>query len=338
MGEHSDYDHEEVHGYYGKSSGLRAIIAVHSTMRGPAIGGCRMAPYASFDDALTDVLRLSHGMTLKCAIGEIPFGGGKAVIIGAPDRDKSDQLLGAFAKCVDGLGGRYITSFDAGTTLDDLRVMAGVTPHVGGLDPEAGNASASTAHTVFECLRRAFEMTFGDRAMASRHVAIQGAGNVGLRLAEKVLGAGGRVTVCDVSDVRVEKAARLGCSVVAPRDIFTVEADALAPCALGGALTAQTVAGLTAPIVCGGANNQLASPDVGERILSRNILYCPDFLANSGGIIDLHYQLNRVDRVELPDHLDRITDKIFNITDESRRRWVSPQIIAERQALASAAA
>lgn len=330
--EQDDWEHEDIHVYQDAATGLRAVIAIHSTALGPAIGGCRMLPYKCFADALDDVLRLSRGMTYKCAIGEIPFGGGKAVIIGSPDKDKTPQLLGAFAKRVDGLGGRYITSFDAGTTLDDVRTMSETTRHVGGIDPVAGNASESTADTVFACLVRAFEIQFGSRSAKSRHVAIQGAGNVGLRLARRVLASGGRVTICDVSEKSLVCARSIGCEIVPPEEILEVTADAFAPCALGGTLTAKTVNSLKAPIICGGANNQMSAADAATAMTRRDILYCPDFLANAGGIIDLHYQLNRPPRTELPSHLERIADKLFTIVSIARSEQVPTHDIAERLA------
>lgn len=330
MFEHASFEHESVHAFACKKSGLKSIIAIHSTVMGPAIGGCRMLPYATSSDALDDVLRLSRGMTYKCAIAEIPFGGGKAVILGDPMRHKSPELLQAFATRVQSLNGKYITSFDAGTNLEDVRYFSKFTSHVGGLQPNAGNASQSTASTVFACLIRAMEMQFGSRSVQGRHVTIQGSGNVGLRLARKILDAGGRVTIADINSASLAKAAKMGCATVDPNEIAKVESDAFAPCALGGVIDATVVDQMSAPIICGGANNQLSAPEMGERLTERGILYCPDFLANSGGIIDLDFQLHDRDRDHLTAYLDRIADKLFDIVEQAKQTGSSAEHVAEQ--------
>lgn len=289
---YSDFDaHSLIAARQDRSSGLKAIIAVHNDNRGPAIGGCRILPYQTLDDAVRDVLRLSRGMTYKTAIADIPYGGGKAVIIADPRHDKSDGLLEAMGDFVESLGGRYITSFDSGTTLDDVQVIARRTSYAAGFLPEAGNASGSTALGVYHCMLVAAETINGSACIGGLKVAIQGVGNVGERLARLLAQDGAEVILSDVDRVKAEKlAAELGAMVVSSDAILRETCDILAPCALGGVISAETILELNARAIVGGANNQLAFPQDGARLMEKGILYCPDYLANAGGIIDLHYQ------------------------------------------------
>lgn len=305
--EHPEFEHETVTFGADSRTGLRAIIAVHNTSRGPAIGGCRMMPYPDEASALTDVLRLSKGMTYKCAIGDIPFGGGKAVIHGDPATDKTTELLHAMGDFVDRLGGRYITSFDAGTNLDDVATMGERTQHVGGIQPGAGNASASTAMGVYLCMRKAAELRLNKGSLEGLRVAIQGAGNVGSRLAKLVADDGAQVIVADVNTALAAQIANtMGGKTCDPQEVLSSDCDVFAPCALGGVLSKQTVRQLRCSIVCGGANNQLVTDANANELAARDIFYCPDYLANAGGIIDLHYQLNEPSRERLGNHLEQL--------------------------------
>ncbi|MEM1141973.1 MAG: Glu/Leu/Phe/Val dehydrogenase dimerization domain-containing protein [Pseudomonadota bacterium] len=309
--DHSENEHETIVFGQDKASGLRAIIAIHSRARGPAIGGCRMRAYPDDHSALTDVLRLSKGMSYKCAIGDIPFGGGKAVILGDPNVLKSRELLLAMGDFVDQLGGRYITSFDSGTSLEDIQVIGERTAHIGGIAPGAGNASASTALSVFTCMEESVRLHLSAETMAGLTVAIQGAGNVGARLASMLDAAGARVLLSDIDEVRLERAVA-GSEVipVSPEKILHTECDVLAPCAFGAVITPDLVHHLRCSVVCGGANNQLANERIADALASDKIFYCPDFLANAGGIIDLHYQLNEPSRDPLPDHIDGLRETL----------------------------
>ena len=312
--DHIEFDHEMVSHFSDPASGLKAIIAVHSTKLGPAIGGCRMMPYASEDDALNDVLRLSKGMTYKCAIGGIPFGGGKAVIIGDPLLDKSQSLLHAMGGFVDRLGGTYITSFDAGTSLDDVRAMGERTEHVGGIKTGAGNASQSTAYGVFVCLKKSVSLAQGRDDLKGLRVAIQGGGNVGRRLAKLLAAEGAKILISDINgDLSQEIAAEVNSISVHVDEILTSNVDILAPCALGAILNDQIVNQIKAKIICGGANNQLSHIEIADKLKENNIFYCPDYLANAGGIIDLHYQLNEQNNNELNAHLDNLADKLERV-------------------------
>lgn len=309
--QHPDYEHETVLFGQEPGSGLKAIIAVHNRRRGPAIGGCRMMAYPDEASALTDVLRLSKGMTYKCAIGNIPFGGGKAVIIGDPAQDKTPALLHAMGDLVEQLGGRYITSFDSGTTLEDIALIGERTDHVGGIQPGAGNASSSTAYGVLVCMREAVRLRYGADSLAGMTVAIQGVGNVGARLAKLVAADGAAVKVADVALERAQEvAAANGGETLSIDEIASTPCDVFAPCALGGVLSARSVPELNCHVVCGGANNQLTDNTVADQLAKSEIFYCPDYLANAGGIIDLHYQLNEATRDDLKGHLDSLGETL----------------------------
>lgn len=307
---HLEFDgHELVVFGADNTSGLRAIIAVHDTTLGPGVGGCRMYPYANDEAALMDVLRLSRGMTYKSALAGLPLGGGKSVIIGDPRRDKSPALLRAMGDFIDSLGGRYVAAEDSGTAPDDLAQMATRTAHVSGLadNGHSGDPSPSTARGVFLGIRTAARHRLGAGNCAGLKVAIQGLGHVGYRLAELLREDGATVYGADVHAENVERAARaLGVIPVDTREVLSLEVDILSPCAMGGVLNAQSIPGLRATIIAGAANNQLATPEDGVRLAQRGILYCPDFLINAGGIIDVHYQHSGLDRAALPAHIQRI--------------------------------
>ena len=314
---HPDFDsHELVVFGADAGSGLRAIIAVHDTTLGPGVGGCRMYPYASDEAALMDVLRLSRGMTYKSALAGLPLGGGKSVIVGDPRKDKSPALLRAMGAFIDSLGGRYVAAEDSGTAPADLAVMAERTRHVSGLAAQdhAGDPSPSTARGVFLGIRTAVRHRLGADSCAGLRVAIQGLGHVGFRLAALLREDGATVYGADVHAENVERARReLGLQAVDSRDILSLDVDVLAPCALGGVLNAQSIPALRAGIVAGAANNQLSTPADGARLAQRGILYCPDFLINAGGIIDVHYQRSGLDRSGLPAHIQRIQDNLEEV-------------------------
>ncbi len=305
---------------------LTAIIAVHNTNLGPAAGGCRMFPYATHEEALTDVLRLSRGMTYKSAMAGLPFGGGKSVIIGDSRKDKTRELLHAMGDFVDSLNGRYITAEDSGISVEDVRVMAERTEYVSGFDASeehGGDPSPVTALGVFIGIREAVSHRCGTDLGGIR-VAIQGVGNVGFHLARFLTEAGAEVTVADVNEGNLNRAvSELGVTAVSIDDILSAEVDVLAPCALGGAINRDTVGTIKAGIVAGAANNQLSSPDMGGELLDRGILYAPDYVINAGGIIDVYYQRlgQRSDEVVKP-HVARIglnLGAIFRASDVQRR-------------------
>ena len=327
--DHPDSDHELVQWRRDPETELSAIIAIHDRSLGPAIGGCRIYPYASREAALTDVLRLSRGMTFKCAIGGIPYGGGKAVIIADPARDKTTALLHAMGRFVDDLGGKYITSFDSGTTLDDVRTIGEVTPHVGGIAEGFGNASQSTAEGVFTCMEASWRHLTG-RDLAGARVAIQGLGNVGRRLAAMLHKAGARLIIADVDPRACEG---IEAQITSPDMIHAADADIFAPNALGGVLNPATIPAIKARLVCGGANNQLASAGDAEALRERGILYCPDYLANAGGIIELHYQRGGGDHAALGRHLASLGDTVREVIAEAEATGATTAAVADAIAL-----
>ena len=288
-----DFDaHEALHFVTDASSGLRAIIAVHSTQLGPAAGGTRFWHYADAADALTDALRLSRGMSFKNAMAGLPLGGGKAVILADKDGTKTAQMIAAFGKAVDRLGGNYVTAEDVGMSVADMTAIARQTKFVAGLPVEGGEVGGDPGpHTslgVFLGIKAAVRRSLGKDSLAGLHIAMQGAGSVAGGVARHAAAEGARLTIADVAAERAQAlAAETGAKVVDPGAIMTIEADVFSPNALGAILTERSIAALQAPIVAGGANNQLATPADGERLKARGILYAPDYVINAGGIINV---------------------------------------------------
>ena len=287
-----DAGHEQVVFCQDRASGLRAIIAIYSTALGPALGGTRFYPYASEDAALADVLKLSRAMAYKAACAGLDLGGGKAVILGDPARDKSEALLRAYGRFVESLGGRYYTACDVGTYVPDMDVVARETRFATGGSPERGGAGDSavlTAFGVFQAMRAAAEHTWGAPTLHGRRVAVEGVGKVGLHLVEHLLADGARVVVSDVSEAALERAQALSPEVeVAAVDALPLlDCDVFAPCALGGSVTDELVPALQAQVVCGAANNQLAHPGIEKQLADRGVLYAPDYVANAGGVVQV---------------------------------------------------
>ena len=337
-------EHEQLVFGRDRESGLRAIIAVHDTTLGPAVGGCRMYPYESEEAALDDVLRLSRGMTYKSALAGLPFGGGKSVIIGNPAQHRSRELFLAMGRFVDSLGGRYIAAEDSGTSVEDLRVMAEATPYVSGIAATeyGGDPSPSTALGVFVALRQALVHRLGSDELQGVRVAVQGLGHVGFDLARRLTAAGAEVLAADISAPRLEQAQReLGVRPVALDEVLEADVDVFAPCALGGVLNRESIPRIRAGIVAGAANNQLQREGDGELLADRGILYCPDFLINAGGIIDVHYQRTGQDRAALAGHIAGIGDRLAEVLRRSDECHRSTAAIAEdlaRELLARGAA
>ena len=319
MFQHPDFDdHEQVVFARDVTAGLSAIVAVHSTVLGPAFGGCRMWPYRDEAEALTDVLRLSRGMTCKAAICELPYGGGKSVILGDAREAKTPELLRAMARVVDRLGGRYIIADDIGTTLDDLGVMRTVTPHTAAATLAAGQPLPVTAYGVFQAIRAAVEHALGRRDLEGLRVAVQGLGNVGLPLCRYLAEAGAALVVTDLDQARVAQAKRaFGAAAVAPDAIYEEPADVFAPCALGAVLNDRTIPRLRARIVCGGANNQLAEARHAAALAAQGILFVPDYIANAGGVIDFHQERTGEDT---PDAVLGAVARIHGITRDVLER------------------
>jgi leucine dehydrogenase len=288
-----DFDaHEEIHFVTDDKCGLRVIIAIHSTHLGPAAGGARFWHYAESDEALTDALRLSRGMSYKNAMAGLPLGGGKAVILADADRSKSPDLLRAFGKAVDNVGGRYVTAEDVGMNVADMVEIARSTNYVAGLPNSSGDVGGDPGpHTslgVFLGIKAAVKWALGKDNLRGLHIAMQGAGSVATGVALHASAEGARLSIADVEQAKAQKLAdATGGKVVSADEILTLEADVVSPNALGAILTEESIAALKTPVVAGGANNQLATPEDGERLHARGILYAPDYVINAGGIINV---------------------------------------------------
>jgi leucine dehydrogenase len=266
-------------------------VALHNTALGPAFGGCRMYPYADEALALTDVLRLSRGMTYKAAICELPYGGGKSVILADPRRDKTPDLLRAMGRLIERLGGRYITADDVGTTLDDLAVMREATKHTAGATASAQQQLAVTAYGVLMAIEASVQYYYQRDDFTGLRFAVQGLGNVGFPLCRYLHERGAELIVTDVDQARAAQAAdELGAAAVAPEAIYDQQVDVFAPCALGAILNDRTIPRLSVRLVIGGANNQLAEPRHDAALAGRGIAFVPDYLANAGGVIDFHQE------------------------------------------------
>jgi leucine dehydrogenase len=322
---HTHYDgHERVLHWADRASGLRAIVAIHRVRNGRAVGGCRARDYASDEEALTDVLRLSRGMTYKTALAGLPYGGAKAVIVGRPTQDG----LRAFGRAVDSLGGTYVTAEDVGIGQADLAVMKQETPWVLGADDVGGVAAPFTALGVFHALQGA--LRHRGMQLAGSTVAVQGAGAVGSRLCALLGDAGARLVVADVDAGAA--AAVPEARVVDPAAIHAVDADVLAPCALGGTLNARTIPEIRARIVAGAANNQLATPEDDARLAAHGITYVPDFLAGAGGVTNGVSELDGYDRADVEARIARIADTAEEVLAEAARRGIPTGRAAEELA------
>ena len=323
----SDFaDHEQVVFVSDDKSGLKAIIAVHNSNLGPALGGCRMWPYASEEEAVRDVLRLSRGMTYKSAMARLKLGGGKSVIIGNPRTDKTPALLAAFARALEQLNGRYIAAEDSGTSVADMKFMTQFTQHVAGIHDKpsdegtrSGDPSPATAYGTFIGIQAAVKERLGRDSLDGLRVAVQGVGNVGFDLARQLKEAGAQLWVTDIHREPLVQAGReLGATVVAPDEIFGLDVDVFAPCALGAILNDSTIPQLKASIVAGAANNQLAEARHGLELMKRGILYAPDYVINAGGIIDVYHERIGFDRAVLLKHIEGIHDNLMEVFERAR--------------------
>jgi leucine dehydrogenase len=317
-------DHEELYVRRGPRSGLFTIVAVHSTVRGPSLGGCRVWTYDDNRAALRDALRLAEGMTYKSAVAGLPLGGGKGVIVLPPGRPLDAQRRRAalldFGETVERLGGTYITAEDVGTSTRDMTVIARTTSHVSGLSRRAGGSgdpSPFTALGVLHAIEATVERTFGSPSLKGRSAAVVGLGHVGLRLAQLLSRAGAKLVVADIDRAKKAEAEKLGARWTTPAKAMTAAVDVLVPCALGGVLDHESVPRLQTPAIAGAANNQLAATDVAELLRARDILWAPDFVANAGGIVNIAVELEdggydaaraRARTTEIGDTLRRIYD------------------------------
>ncbi len=328
--------HEEVWRVEDVQTGLKGFIALHSTALGPAAGGLRMKPYKDESEALQDALRLSRGMSYKNAAAELPLGGGKAVIIGDPARDKTPALLRAMGRAVAMLEGRYWTAEDMGMTPRDMAELARETTHVAGLaegEHASGDPSPVTARGVFNAMQIGATEVFDTADLAGRRVAVQGLGHVGWHLCNLLHEAGAHLIVADIDAGRVRKAARTFAAATARADdIHATACDIFAPCAIGGILNAQTIPHLKARLIAGAANNQLSEAADADRLHARQILYLPDYVVNAGGIINVAGEILQIpDRPRwVGEKLEAIARTIREILERAKREKTSPGHLADR--------
>jgi leucine dehydrogenase len=334
-----DFDaHEALHFVTDEKSGLRAIIAMHSTHLGPAAGGTRLWHYADDADALTDALRLSRGMSYKNAMAGLPLGGGKAVVLANQERTKTPEMLAAFGRAVNSLGGKYVTAEDVGMSVGDMIDISRQTKFVAGL-PVAGGAVGGdpgphTSLGVFLGIKAAVKRALGKDSLDGLHLALQGAGSVASGVARLAAAEGAKLSIADVDAERAGSlATETGGAVIAPADILFIEADVVSPCALGAILTEESVARLNTPIIAGGANNQLKTPEDGQRLHTRGILYAPDYVINAGGIINVSTEyLNDGGPELVRSRIEAIPERLEQIWSESAATGRDPAAVADAMA------
>lgn len=341
---HPEYDgHENVVMFIDEATGLKAIIAVHDTTMGPSLGGCRFWPYENDEDAITDVLRLSRGMTYKSALAGLALGGGKSVIIGDPksfDAEARSKLMTAMGKAVHSLAGRYIIAEDMNTNEHDMEIMAKVTPHVGGLPPKAGSAlggnpSPVTALGVFSGVRATAKAINGHDDLTAMTISIQGLGSVGMTLCEHLHKAGAKMIVTDINQAAIDEAVtRFGAKAVGLDEIYSVEADIFAPCARGAILNDATIPQLNVKGIAGAANNQLGRIVEHSRMLDKKgILYAPDYVVNAGGVIFVAGEVLGAESYDaVMQHVTGIFETTIRIFEDSKRKNITPALAADELA------
>lgn len=318
-------DHEQVVFCRDKKTGLKAIIAVHNTVLGPSLGGCRMWNYTSEAEALKDVLRLSRGMTYKSAVAGLDLGGGKAVIIGDPKKDKTDDLMRAFGRFVDSLGGKYITAEDVGMQTRDMSTILETTKYVTGIAEElggGGNPSPVTGLGVYKGIKASAKFKWGDDSLKGRTVAVQGIGNVGETVVKHLTEEGAIVYINDISPERMKQVCeQYGATIVSNEELYSLNVDIYAPCALGATLNDITIPQLNCSIVAGAANNQLADENRhGKMLMERGIIYAPDFVINAGGIINVYDELIGYNRERAMERTENIYNSVLRVLEISMEK------------------
>ncbi len=333
--DHPEFDnHEEVVFCHDRDSGLKAIIAIHNRNLGPALGGCRMWPYASDDEALTDALRLSRGMTYKSALADLALGGGKSVIIGDSRTMKSDALFRAMGRFVDSLGGRYTIAEDVGVGVDDIDIMGQETAHVAGRGGDGvGDPSPATAYGVYKGIQAAVAHKLGHASLQDLRISVQGVGAVGYHLCRYLHQAGGKLVVTDIDVESVRRVVEeFGAEAVDLEDIYDADVDIYAPCALGASVNDETIPRLRAKIVAGSANNQLAEARHGSDLAERGILYAPDYVINAGGVIHVSYEGGTFDAARVRSHIGRIGKTLTEIFERAASKRIPTSDAADRLA------
>ena len=330
------YDYEQVVFCQDKQSGLKAIIAIHDTTLGPALGGTRMWTYESEAAAIEDALRLGKGMTYKNAAAGLNLGGGKTVIIGDPRKDKSEELFRAFGRYIQGLNGRYITAEDVGTTVADMDLIHEETDYVTGISPafgSSGNPSPVTAYGVYVGMKAAAKEAFGSDSLEGKVVAIQGVGNVAYTLCQYLHKEGAQLIVTDINKEAVQRAVEdFGARAVDPNEIYSVECDIYAPCALGATINDDTIPQLKAKVIAGSANNQLKDTRHGDIIHEMGIVYAPDYVINAGGVINVADELYGYNNERAMKKVDQIYASIEKVIAISKRDGIPTYVAADRMA------
>jgi len=330
------YGHEQVVFCHNKDAGLKAIIAIHNTVLGPALGGTRMWPYQSEAEALNDVLRLSRGMTYKNAVAGLNIGGGKAVIIGDPAKDKSEALFRAFGQFVESLSGRYITAEDVGIDVNDMEYVYRETEYVTGVHQVhggSGDPSPFTAYGALQGLLATLNRKFGDEDVGKYSYAVQGLGHVGMEYVKLLKERGAKIFVTDINKALVDKAvSEYGAEAVGLDEIYDVPADVYSPCALGGTINPQTLPRLKCKVICGAANNQLADNEIGDEVVKRGILYAPDYAVNAGGVMNVALELDGYNRERAMRMMRTIYHNLARIYEISDRDGIPTYKAADRLA------
>lgn len=330
------YDYEQLVFCQDKQSGLKAIIAIHDTTLGPALGGTRMWTYANEEAAIEDALRLARGMTYKNAAAGLNLGGGKTVIIGDPRKDKNEEMFRAFGRYIQSLNGRYITAEDVGTTVADMDLIHEETDYVTGISPafgSSGNPSPVTAYGVYRGMKAAAKAAFGTDSLESKVVAIQGVGNVAYHLCKHLHDEGARLIVTDIHKEAVKRAVDdFGAKAVNPNEIYSVECDIYAPCALGAVINDDTIPQIKAKVIAGAANNQLQDTSHGDIIHKMGIIYAPDYVINAGGVINVADELYGYNRERALKKVDTIYSNIERVIEISKRDHIPTYLAADRLA------
>ncbi|HJU07808.1 MAG TPA: Glu/Leu/Phe/Val dehydrogenase dimerization domain-containing protein [Rhodanobacteraceae bacterium] len=328
--------HEQIVFCQSRDAGLKAIIAIHNTVLGPALGGLRMWPYKNEAEALNDVLRLSRGMTFKNAVAGLNLGGGKAVIIGDPAKDKSEALFRAFGRFVNSLNGRYITAEDVGIDVNDMEYVFRETEFVTGVHQVhggSGDPSPFTAYGTLQGLMAALSYKFGNEDVGKYTYAVQGAGHVGTEFIKLLREQNAKVFVTDINKESVQRCVdELGCEAVGPEEIYDVNADVYSPCALGGTVNEQTLPRLKCKIICGAANNQLATDEIGDEVEKRGILYAPDYAVNAGGVMNVSLEIDGYNRERAMRMMRTIYYNVGRIFQIAERDGIPTYKAADRMA------
>ena len=329
----AEMGHEEIVMCSDPSVGYKGILAVHSTKLGPALGGTRYWQYATDEEAITDALRLSRGMTYKNAVAGLHLGGGKSIIIGDNKTKNREKIFRAHGRFVESLGGRYITAEDVGTSTKDMAYVQMETKHVAGLAGKSGDPSPVTAHGVFRAVQASANRKWGSDSLEGKTVAIQGCGSVGSYLAGELHAAGAKLIVSDIDAAKAERVSKAtGAKIVKGNAIFSAAADIFSPCALGGIINDKTIPKLKVEIVAGGANNQLLEERHGDDLEKREILYAPDYVANAGGVINVYGEVAGWDAQRALDKADDIYDTILKVFDIAEAKHIPTYEAADRLA------